>query len=68
MSEHKPKRYNIEHRKTRLQSMIFEEQYAWIKRNHDKEEFKSESEFITRLLSLGILAYREQKIESASNE
>jgi len=68
MSDHTPKKYNIEHRKTRLQSMVYEDQVAWIERNHDKDEHKSQSEFITHLLSLGILAYRENKLKDAGNE
>ena len=63
-----PKKYNIEHRKIRSQYMIYEEQLAWIKRNHNKDEHKSESEFVTHLLSLGILAYRESKLSEADDE
>ncbi len=58
----KPEKYDIKHRKVRLQSMIYEDQLAWIKRNHNKKEHKSESEFITNLISLGIIAYRNQKL------
>lgn len=60
------KKYNIEHRKIRSQYMIYEDQLAWIKRNHNKDEHKSESEFVTHLLSLGILAYRESLLKEAS--
>ena len=48
------RRYNIEHRKKRSQYMVYEEQISWIKRNCDKNRFKSESDFVTYLLSLGI--------------
>lgn len=66
MSEHR--KYNIEHRKTRIQYMVYEDQVSWIKRNHDKDEFKSESEFVCRLLALGMNAYTNDKLESAADE
>ena len=62
MSEHR--KYNIEHRKTRIQYMVYEDQVSWIKRNHDKDEFKSESEFVCYLLSLGIQQYQAQRVEA----
>lgn len=68
MGEHQPKKYNIKHRKVRLQAMVYEEQIAWIKRNHDKTEFKSESEFISCLLSLGIIEYKRQKLEELEGD
>lgn len=51
MSEHR--KYNIEHRKVRKTTMFYEEQLSWIGRNQPAE-FKSEAEFLSFLLSLGI--------------
>lgn len=56
MSTHQPKKYNIQHRKIRKQTMIYEDQQSWISRNQPKD-FKSESEFISYLISLGIQAH-----------
>lgn len=62
------KKYNIEHRKTRLQAMVFEDQLAWIKRNQDKNIFKSESEFITHLISLGIKQHKENLLRDLNDD
>lgn len=58
------RKYNIEHRKTRTQYMLYEDQVSWIKRVYDRQRFKSESEFVTHLMSLGIQAYTKGAIEN----
>jgi hypothetical protein len=52
------KKYNIEHRKVKTQYMLYEEQVSWIKRNIPPD-FKSESEFVSHILSLGIQTYQD---------
>lgn len=61
------KKYNIEHRKERTQWMMFEEIVSWVKRNRDEKEFKSESEFATHLMSLGIQAYQKERTNEQPN-
>lgn len=56
-------KYNIEHRKKRKTTMIYEDQLSWISRNQPTD-IKSEAEFICLLLSLGIQTYVKQHAEA----
>lgn len=60
MIEHR--KYNIEHRKARKTTMIYEDQLSWIQRNQPAD-IKSESEFISYLLALGMQEYQRIALE-----
>lgn len=60
MTEHR--KYNIEHRKVRKTTMLYEDQLSWIQRNQPGD-IKSESEFISYLLALGMQEYMRAALE-----